>query len=136
MIRKHFPYITVLLACILTTSCENGDQEFPDFDYQTVYFARQTPIRTITLGDDEVVSTELDNAHRCQIYATMGGVNTNKKARTIEIAVDETLCSGLQFEDGSNVTAMPRNYYSLSTNTITIASGDSMGCSSPAIQSI
>ena len=113
---------------VVLTSCKNGDIEFPDFDYQTVYFARQTPVRTITLGDDEVASTELDNAHRCQIYATMGGVNKNKKDRTIQITIDETLCSGLKFEDGSSVTPMPRNYYSLSGNTITIASGDIMGC--------
>lgn len=32
-------------------SCENGDKEFDDYDYQTVYFAQQNPIRTITLGE-------------------------------------------------------------------------------------
>ena len=109
------------------TSCENGDIEFPDFDYQTVYFARQTPIRTITLGDD-VYPTTLDNQHKCQIYATMGGVNTNKRTRTIQIVVDESLCSGRKFADGREVKAMPTDYYSLSGNTITIPEGEIMGC--------
>ena len=109
------------------TSCENGDVEFPDFDYQTVYFANQTPVRTITLGDD-VFPTELDNQHRCQIYATMGGVNTNKRSRTIQIAVDETLVDGLKFADGSDVVAMPAGYYQLSAGSITIPAGEIMGC--------
>ena len=112
---------------LLLTSCENGDVEFPDFDYQTVYFAQQTPVRTITLGDD-VFSTELDNQHRFQIYATMGGVNTNKRDRTIQIAVDNALCTGLQFEVGSDVRPMPADYYQLSGNTITISAGEIMGC--------
>ena len=112
---------------VMATSCENGDIEFPDFDYQTVYFARQTPVRTITLGDD-VFPTDLDNQHRCQIYATMGGVNTNKKDRTIQIAVDQYLCDGLQFSEGTDVTPMPASYYTLSGNSITIPSGEIMGC--------
>ena len=114
-------------ALLLLTSCENSDVEFPDFDYQTVYFSRQTPVRTITLGDD-VFSTELDNQHRLQIYATMGGVNSNRRDRTIQIAVDESLCRGLQFDDGGDVLPMPASYYSLSGNTITIPSGQIMGC--------
>lgn len=110
-----------------TTSCENGDIEFPDFDYQTVYFARQKPIRTIVLGNDEVYPNDLDNAHQCQIYAVLGGVNENKKDRTIQITVDESLCNGLKFSDGRDVKPMPSNYYSLSSNTITIKSGEIMG---------
>ncbi|MBQ7239707.1 MAG: DUF1735 domain-containing protein [Bacteroidales bacterium] len=120
--------IFALCAVFGLNSCENDDVEFPDFDYQTVYFATQTPVRTITLGDDEVAPTDLDNLHRCQIYATMGGVNKNKKCRSIQIAIDETLCEGLQFEDGRDVKPMPRNYYTLSDNIITISSGDIMGC--------
>lgn len=123
--------ITICALCaicaLMASSCKNSEQEFPDFDYQTVYFANQTPVRTITLGDD-VYPTELDNQHRCQIYAAMGGVNSNKRNRTIQIAVDPTLCTGLQFADGSNVQPMPSGYYSLSSNTITIPNGEIMGC--------
>lgn len=115
------------LGCMASvTSCENGDVEFPDFDYQTVYFANQTPVRTITLGDD-VYPTDLDNKHICQIYATMGGVNANKTDRKLQIAVDETLCSGKQFADGRDILPLPSSYYTLSGNTITISSGKIMG---------
>lgn len=124
---NFFKIIVFSIVGVLCSSCENGDIEFPDFDYQTVYFARQTPIRTITLGDD-VYPTDMDNLHMCQIYATMGGVNTNKQDRFIQIAVDEALCDGLKFDDGTDVKAMPSNYYSLSGNTITIPSGEIMGC--------
>ena len=124
---NFFKIIVFSIVGVLCSSCENGDIEFPDFDYQTVYFARQTPIRTITLGDD-VYPTDMDNLYMCQIYATMGGVNANKQDRSIQIAIDETLCDGLKFEDGTDVKAMPANYYSLSSNTITIPSGEIMGC--------
>lgn len=98
--KKTLYNIMMALGCMASVmSCENGDVEFPDFDYQTVYFANQTPVRTITLGDD-VYPTDLDNKHMCQIYATMGGVNANKTDRKLQIAVDETLCSGKQFADG------------------------------------
>jgi hypothetical protein len=39
----------------LFTACENGDWEFPDYKYSAVYFAYQSPIRTITLGEDKTV---------------------------------------------------------------------------------
>ena len=120
-------YLLFVISSLTMLSCSNGEIEFPDFEYQTVYFARQRPVRTITLGDD-IHPTDLDNQHRCQIYATMGGVNTNKQARTIQITVDESLCAGLKFADGRDVKAMPTNYYSLSGTTITIPEGEIMGC--------
>lgn len=109
------------------TSCENGDIEFGDFDYQTLYFARQSPVRTITLGED-VYSTELDNQHQFQIYARLGGAESNKKDRIINIAVDESLVSNLVYDDGSEVKALPSSYYTMSGNTIKIAKGDMTGC--------
>lgn len=45
---------------LLFAGCENGDKEFDDYEYQTFSFATQTPIRTITLGED-VYPTEQDN---------------------------------------------------------------------------
>lgn len=37
---KRYKYILAALTFALT-ACENGDQEFPDYDYRTVYFAYQ-----------------------------------------------------------------------------------------------
>lgn len=77
-------------VALATASCENGDWEFPDYDHTAVYFASQSPIRTITLGED-VYDTSLDNEHKCQIMATMGGVYKNTTDRIIDIKVDNSL---------------------------------------------
>ena len=69
---------------LLFAGCENGDKEFDDYEYQTISFATQTPIRTITLGED-VYPTEQDNEYRMQIIATLGGVWSNRKERTAQI---------------------------------------------------
>lgn len=112
--------VAVLISC-------NKKREFPDYDYQTVYFAYQYPVRTITLGED-IYSTELDNQHKCKIMATMGGVYENKKNISIDFAVDNSLCNGLLFTaGGAPVTAMPTDYYSLASNKITIPGGSLAG---------
>lgn len=118
---KLFKSLSILSAGVLTlmlASCENQSVSFPDYEGGTsVYFAYQYPVRTIVLGED-TYDTSLDNEHRCEIYATMGGVYSNNKKISIDIAVDNTLCDKLYFEDGSAVTAMPSNYYTLAGNQI------------------
>ena len=52
--KKSF-LILAAMAGALFTACENGDMEFPDYKYSAVYFAYQSPIRTITIGEDESV---------------------------------------------------------------------------------
>lgn len=119
---KHFKFLSILCVgavSLFMSSCQNQDVEFPDFDYSTVYFAYQFPVRTIVLGED-TYDTSLDNLHKCKIYATMGGVYKNKKQIDIDFVVDNTLCDHLTYPDGSNVVAMPSNYYSLSGNKISL----------------
>lgn len=126
---KKIFYITLLSAFVagLFTSCENEDWEFPDYEYSAVYFAYQSPVRTITLGED-VFDTSLDNEYKCQIMATIGGVYANNKDIEIGIRVDNSLCEELIF-DGSDrdVLPMPSNYYSLSSDKITIEKGSLLG---------
>ena len=126
-IKNVFLSILAVSAAFLTTSCENGDREFDDFDYQTVYFAYQNPVRTITLGDDDVYPTDLDNQHKMNVYVTLGGVWSNKQDRHVKIAIDNSLVDGKTFTNGSPVVAMPENYYRLTSNEITIPSGKVMG---------
>jgi hypothetical protein len=96
-------------------SCKSGDPTFPDYEGgTTVYFPYQYPVRTIVLGDDEYDLT-LDHAHKCQIKATFGG-SYNGSDGSVQVAVDESLCQNLYFEDGvTPVKAMPSSYYQLST---------------------
>lgn len=126
--KKTIFTLMTAAAALLMASCSNADQEFDDYNYQTVYFANQNVVRTITLGDD-VYPTDLDNQHKFQVYATLGGVWKNREARTVQVALDPSLCNNLSFaSNGNAVTALPSDYYKLESNTITIEEGQIMGC--------
>lgn len=101
------------------SSCRNQDIEFDDYDFSAVYFAHQSPVRTLVMGED-TYDTSLDNEHKCQIYATMGGVYSNDKKISIDVEVDNSLCDNLYFdtEYKEKVEPMPLEYYSLSSNQI------------------
>ena len=106
-------------------SCDSKDKDFPDFETQTVYFAKQYPVRTVELGNDDYVDLTNDNAHKVYISATMGGAYDNPRDITVDIAVDNSLCNGLKFKDnGFDVTPMPSNYYTLASNSIRIPKGE------------
>lgn len=119
---KKIELITILtigVLSVLFSSCRNQDFEFPDFDYSTVYFAYQYPVRTIVLGED-VYDTSLDNQHKFEIYATMGGVYSNKNQVAIDFVVDDNLTKNLFFTAGNPVMPMPSNYYTLASNQIVL----------------
>ena len=117
---KKFNLLSIFtsgLLMLLAASCENKDIVFPDFDYSTVYFAYQHPVRTIVLGED-VYDTTLDNEHKFEIYATMGGVYANNKRVEIDFSVDNALCDRLYFDGDSPVMPMPSTYYALASDKI------------------
>ncbi|WP_442796370.1 DUF5627 domain-containing protein [Pelobium manganitolerans] len=118
--------LLITLASVFLGACKNGDWEFDDFEFQSAYFAYQGPVRTITMGED-LFDTSLDNAHKCQIMATMGGVYTNKKDVTIGIAVDNSLAADKAFNSGGDIIAMPSNYYTLASDKIIIPKGSITG---------
>ena len=131
MKMKKYIYGVALGALSLTfASCYNADKEFPDYEGgTTAYFAYQYPVRTLVLGND-IYDNALDNAHKCQIWSTMGGAYSGRNAY-VDIVVDETLCNNLYFTDeGGNaaepVRPMPTSYYTLSSNQIAY-NGDQRG---------
>ena len=77
--KKNLAYIGLTSLMLAFTACESGDNEFPDFDYQTVYFANQYGLRTIELGESEFVDNTLDNQHKMTIKATWGGGYDNRQ---------------------------------------------------------
>ena len=117
--RKILSLLAVGVAAMAMVSCENQDTDFPDFDYQTGYFAYQTPIRTLVLGNDERTNNSIDNEHKVRIYAVAGGTRNGIKA-TLGFVVDENLCNNLEFSDGTPVLAMPSNYYTIQGDQIPI----------------
>ena len=127
--NKKFIYLSSVLAAMLFGACENGDWEFDNYEYTTVYFAYQSPVRTITLGEENknVTDNSMDNQHQCQIMATIGGVYSNDHDVKIDIQVDNSLVNGFQFNGGGDIVAMPASHYTLSSNQIVIPSGRSIG---------
>lgn len=129
-IKKYLYGITLGALSLTYASCYNADKEFPDYEGgTTAYFAYQFPVRTLVLGND-IYDNSLDNAHKCRIYATMGGAYYGRNAN-VDIVVDESLCDNLFFADeGGNpsyaVLPMPTAYYKLASNTIPYKS-DSRG---------
>ena len=115
------------LAC---ASCYNADKDFPDYEGgTTAYFAYQNPVRTLVLGND-IYDNSLDNAHKCRIWATMGGAYGGRNA-TVKFVVDESLCDNLYFIDEGGypkclVTPLKKEYYTLGSNDIPY-NGDSRG---------
>lgn len=117
--RKILSLLAVGVAAMAMVSCENQDTDFPDFDYQTGYFAYQTPIRTLVLGNDERTNNSLDNAHKVRIYAVAGGTRNGIKA-SLGFDVDESLCNNLTFSDDTPVKPMPKEYYTILGDQIPI----------------
>lgn len=126
--KRKLIYFGLASLFLSFTACESSDNEFPDFDYQTVYFANQYGLRTIELGEDEFLDNSLDNQYKVSIKAAWGGGYTNRKNVIIDTKVDESLCENLYFK-GTNtpVTPMPTSYYKLASEQINIPSGQIMG---------
>lgn len=122
-------FVTALVFSALIMGC-NKEWSFPDYKYSTVYFAYQSPVRTLVLGED-IYDNTLDNQHKCVIMATMGGVYENNKDVVLNVAVDKSLAARLKFETatGDTVLVMPDNYYTLpgSKNSIIIPAGKFLG---------
>lgn len=126
---KHkFSIPASIATLVLLAACENGDNEFPDFDSQTVYFANQYAMRTIELGTDEFVDLTADNNHDVSIVAAWGGGYSNKKNVLIDYAVDPSIVDVFYFKDSDQlVEVMPTEYYTIEEKQINIPAGKSMG---------
>ena len=129
-LKKYIYGVALGVLSLTLASCYNADKEFPDYEGgTTAYFAYQTPVRTLILGND-IYDNSLDNAHKCRIWSTMGGAYGGRDA-VVDVVVDESLCNNLWFVDeGGNasyrVTPMPSTHYQLLGNTIPY-NGDSRG---------
>lgn len=124
---KKTLFILLLISVSVLSSCTNGDWEFPDYQYQAVYFAYQFPVRTVTLGED-IFDTKLDNEGKVKIMATLAGVYENDQDVSIDIEVDNSMTQGLLFEEGgAEIQPLPDSYYSLSSNNIVIEKGKLTG---------
>ncbi|MFD2034728.1 DUF5627 domain-containing protein [Belliella marina] len=119
---KNLVYISMIML-ILNVSCVNDERDFPDFEYQTVYFAHQFPVRTITFGED-LFDNSLDNEGKVRVMATLGGAYASRSDVLLDIEVDNSLTENLLFTSGGEpVRNMPSEYFQLQDNQITIPRG-------------
>lgn len=121
-LNKYIFGLALGALSLTVASCYNADRDFPDYeDGTTAYFAYQDPVRTLILGND-IYDNTLDNAHKCQIWATMGGAYNGRTA-VVDFVVDNTLCDNLYFTDEAGnaaapVLPMPSEYYQLASKQI------------------
>lgn len=121
---KKSSLLTLFMASAVAfsaTSCKNSEVEFPDYDYSAVYFAYQSPVRSIILGEDLFDNT-LDNEHKFELYATLSGLYENKNTVSIDIEVDNSLCDNLYYDSDATmpVKPLPATYYNLTSNKIVL----------------
>lgn len=115
-------------SAVLLASCKNEKIVYPDYNYSTVYFASQYPVRTVELGEDLIVDNTMDNQHKVSIKATVAGKYENKNDVVIDVKVDETLLNNLYFSNnGPKILALPAQYYQLASNQIIIPAGNVLG---------
>lgn len=125
--------ITILFTGILLFSCTNRDIEFDDYDYTTVYFPFQNPIRTIILGDESVGDNSIDQEKAFTIGITMGGVYENEVDRDVTVAYAPELAENIiNTATGDTLKLLPESYYdaeflNAAQITITIPSGELSG---------
>lgn len=101
----------LLLAFLVFTSCQNESWNFPDYKYQSVYFAYQYPVRTIILGESKF-NNQLDNKHQFKVMATTAGVYENENHVMVDYEVDPSMVNGFQFSSSGNpIRALPDDYY-------------------------
>ena len=84
-------FTIALLVGATLASCSNSENEFPDFEYQTVYFAKPSIGRTIELGEALNIDLTLDNQHKFEVKAVRGGAYGNNADRVIHYKVDHSL---------------------------------------------
>lgn len=119
---KKIIILFVLLMGLLY-SCKNDEIEYGDYKYTTGYFPYQYPIRTLVLGD-YIYDNSNDNNHKFLISIAIGGVYTNTKDRVFDIAVEDSLCNHALFASTSDtIRLMPKEYYTLSSNKLTVPKG-------------
>jgi hypothetical protein len=121
--KKIFYLLSIVT---LLYGCENKDVDFPDFAFQAVFFPYQTPVRTLSLGDEEIGDNSIDLEHAFSIGAAIGGMYENTKDREITIEYAPDLA--IKIKNGSDtIKLLPTQYYNATFDKITIPAGSFFG---------
>ncbi len=112
---------------VIAGSCSNQEIDYPDFEYNAVYFPLQYPLRTLVLGDDRI-DNSLDKELKFHIGAIIGGMYKNTDTWTVDYIVDTTLAVNLYNGKIQRIYELPEEYYTMTPeNTLTIPPGSFNG---------
>ena len=110
-------FFIAFLMLLMVSSCEKYESYINDFDYTTVYFAYQNPVRTV-----------FSNNLKFDIGVAMGGVRDNKYNETADYVIAPELLANVSVVGNNNFTLLPADYYTLSNDSqFVIPKGDFVG---------
>jgi hypothetical protein len=115
LIKAKMKKVSLLIISALTLgmfSCQNEEWSFPDFEYTSIYFPYQYPVRSLVIGDYNT-NNEDDNNLRFLISARVGGMYKNNSDWRVNFEVNEALASNLITADGDTLAPLPSYYYTL-----------------------
>jgi len=113
----------IILISICVIACENQEEEWNDYDINAVYFPWQSPIRTLSFGEDRI-DNSLDKELKFDIGLCIGGMYENKKDWEVDYIVDNSLTDHVFGNNDMPLLPLPSNYYTLSPlNTVIIPKG-------------
>lgn len=125
---KNISILFISIFIVGLFSCQNEKWEFDDFDYSTVYFPYQYPVRTLVLGDYETGDNTNDNNLKFVVSAAIGGMYENKENRTVNYELAPALVQNVRTTTSDTLTILPSNYYTLTPlNQILIPKGKFTG---------
>jgi len=125
MTMKKILYLLSIIALLF--GCTNQAVEFPDFAYQAVYFPFQTPVRSLSLGDEEIGDNSIDLEHAFSIGASIGGMYSNTKDRVLTVKFAPELASNITDATGKALMLLPPSYYNATFDKIIIPAGSFFG---------
>ncbi|NMH89051.1 DUF1735 domain-containing protein [Flavivirga algicola] len=112
MIKKITALIVLIGTFVSLQGCYDDYKE--DYTHTTTYFARQFPLRTLVDSDGQDMTFE--------IGAVLGGKYSNNNNEQVDFIVDDALLSAYP-----SLTKLPDSYYSISSSSMTIPSGEFLG---------
>ncbi|MCG8701857.1 MAG: DUF5627 domain-containing protein [Bacteroidales bacterium] len=123
---KAIKYIVLPALILVMISC-NQENDFADFDYTSVSFPLQYPMRVLSMGDDEI-DNELDKQLKFNIAATLSGVYENKNTYEVTYEFDNSLADSLVTENGDTLVPLPDDFYLVRpTGSVMINEGERRG---------
>lgn len=119
--------LVFIVITIIALSCENQEIDFPDYDYNAVYFPIQYPVRTLVLGEDRIDNSR-DKELKFLIGVMIGGMYENNDNWYIDFVIDNSLAENLVNANGDTLVALPAEYYNVTPSAqITIPKGSFKG---------